>query len=196
MFRRKQPVGAVEVLIVGLGNPGAEYKGTRHNVGFEVVERFADRHRIKLGTLKHGSRYGQGVVGGRHVVVAKPMTFMNRSGGPVLALARHLGVGLDALVVVADELDLPPGRISMKPKGGAAGHNGHRSIIASLGTDEYARIKVGIGKPTSVGTEHVLGRFKPSEKELVEPCLERACDAIEAFIGDGLDRALLVTNSS
>ncbi|MGE0001006.1 MAG: aminoacyl-tRNA hydrolase [Fimbriimonadaceae bacterium] len=194
MFRRK-PSSPPEILVVGLGNPGAEYRGTRHNVGFEVVDRLAERHRIQLRTLKHGSRYGQGEIRGRQVVLAKPMIFMNRSGGPVAQMARTFGLSADQLVVVADELDLDPGRISMKPKGGPAGHNGHRSIIAALGTNEYARIKIGIGKPQSEGADHVLGRFRPQESELVDPCLERACDAIEAFIADGVDRAMVLANS-
>ncbi|MCC6404052.1 MAG: aminoacyl-tRNA hydrolase [Fimbriimonadaceae bacterium] len=194
MFRRK-PTAPPEFLVVGLGNPGSEYRGTRHNVGFEVVDRLAEQHGIRLATLKHGSRYGQGTIGNREVVLAKPVTFMNRSGGPIAQLLRAMGLDASALLVIADELDLEPGRVSMKPKGGAAGHNGHRSIIAAMGTNEYARIRIGIGKPPAAGVEHVLGRFSREESEVIEAVLDRTRQAAELFVTEGLDRAMAFVNS-
>lgn len=193
MFRRKPPAKPA-LLVVGLGNPGGEYRGTRHNVGFEVVDRLAERHRIRLGEARFGAKFGVGAIGGTQVALAKPVSYMNRSGGPVAALLRHFGLAPAQLLVVADELDHEPGTMSMKPKGGAGGHNGHRSVIQALGTNEYARIKIGVGKPDREGAEHVLGKFHPDERAEVERCVARACEAAEAFANDGLDAALRVAN--
>jgi PTH1 family peptidyl-tRNA hydrolase len=182
------------LLVVGLGNPGGEYRGTRHNVGFEVVDRLAERNRIRLSEARFTAKFGVGVVDGAPLALAKPLTFMNRCGPAVAALLRHFGLGPADLLVVADELDHVPGVLSMRPKGGAGGHNGHRSLIQALGTNEYARIKIGVGKPPREGVEHVLGRFHPDERERVEPCIVRACEAAEAFAREGLDAALRVAN--
>jgi PTH1 family peptidyl-tRNA hydrolase len=194
VFRRK-PKPVPTCAVVGLGNPGPEYRGTRHNVGFEAVDRLAERHKIKLGTLQHHARWGVGEAAGRTVLLAKPTTYMNLSGRAVAALLRAYGLGPDGLLVLADEMDLPVGRILMRPKGGAGGHNGHRSILQALGTDEYARIKIGIGKPAGQGADHVLNPFHPDERAEVDRAIDTACDVVEAWLDSGLDRAMQLANT-
>ena len=196
MFRRKPvtPDLPPEWMIVGLGNPGAQYSGTRHNVGFEVVERLADRARIKLDQRKHQAVFGVGRVGEATMLLVKPLTFMNLSGQAVSALARAYSLPPERIVVVTDEMDLPPGRLRMRPHGGAGGHNGHRSIIQSLGTDQYPRIRIGIGKPSSEGREHVLSGFRPEERKLVESGYDVIFDAIEELANTTLARAVTFVN--
>lgn len=198
MFRRKPIVPSVPPswLIVGLGNPGPEYAGTRHNVGFEVVDMLAQRFRIKLDTRRHKAVYGVGLIAGESVVLAKPLTFMNLSGVAVAPLAREFQLAPERVLVVADDLDLDIGRTRMKPKGGAGGHNGHKSLIASLGTGDYPRIRIGIGKGKPGDTiDHVLSRFAPGERELIEDAKERAADGIETMVREGLERALTAINT-
>jgi len=162
MFKKKaQPIAPPEWIVVGLGNPGPEYRGTRHNVGFDVVDLLAERHKIKLDKSKHRSRYGIGVVGDTTVLLVKPLTYMNLSGQAVAPLAREHGIKPERILVVADDLDMKVGRVRLKPKGSAGGHNGHKSLIASLGTQEYPRLKIGIGSVDRTETiDHVLGAFK------------------------------------
>lgn len=197
MFRRKpqEPV-VVEWLIVGLGNPGAEYSGTRHNIGFEVVERLARGAGIKLDKSKHRARYGIGKLAGIGVAIAKPMTFMNLSGQAVAPLLREFRLTAERLLVVADETDLPLGRIRLRGEGGAGGHNGHKSIQGSLGTNQYARIRLGIGRVGKEETvDHVLGRFEPDERLDAERMTNRAVEAIARFLELGLERAMAEINA-
>ncbi len=196
MFRRKPKVVLEpELLLVGLGNPGPEYRGTRHNVGFEVLEQLASAHKIQMKTFRHRSVYGVGEVEARPVALAKPLTYMNLSGGAVVALMRQFGLKPSQILVVSDDMDLELGRIRLKPKGSSGGHNGHRSIIESLRTEEYARLKVGIGKQGQA-IEHVLSRFSPNEREKLEFATSRAVRACEVFVSEGLERAMNVANSS
>lgn len=184
-------------LFVGLGNPGREYEGTRHNVGFEVIERLARRHGIALDQRKHQGVFGKGIVEGTEAVLLRPLTYMNHSGHSVAPIARFFRIPPARIVVVADDLDLPVGRVKARPKGGSAGHNGHKSIAAQLGTQDYPRIRIGIGRVagTSV-TGHVLGRFSPEERALVDEAVERAVEGLERIARDGLERALTWINSS
>lgn len=197
MFRRKskEPTLPPEWLIVGLGNPGPEYHRTRHNVGFDAIDLIAERAGQKLQTRKHQALYGVVTLRGQSVVLAKPMTYMNLSGQAVKALLREYSLSVENVLVITDDLDLSPGVVKMKPHGGAGGHNGHRSIIASLGTDRYPRIKVGIGKGEQ-GRDHVLSRFNPEERKDVDAILKRIADAVEILVTDGLDRALTALNTS
>lgn len=196
MFRRKpaQPTLLPEWLLVGLGNPGAEYAHTRHNVGFDWVDRVATQHRIRLGTRKHRAVYGTGEVNGVPVVLAKPMTFMNLSGQAVAPLLREFGLKPDRLVVITDDLDLEVGRVRMKPHGGHGGHNGHRSIIQALSSDQYARIKIGIGRSGDTTVDHVLSRFNPTERERIDEALARVDRTIDILMSHGLERALTEAN--
>ena len=180
---------------MGLGNPGPEYSGTRHNVGFAAVDLLGDRHRIRLDKSKHRARYGLGMLDDTCVVLVKPLTFMNLSGQAVAPLAREYGIKPDHILVIADELDIPLGKLKMKPKGGPGGHNGHRSLIASLGTQEYPRIRIGIGKVGKGETiDHVLGSFNPEEKVTVGEMLAKTCQICSVLVSQGLDRALGFAN--
>lgn len=185
----KPPPEPPEWLIVGLGNPGPEYRGTRHNVGFEVIDELMDRHRIRLTERRHRALYGAGRVKGVAVVLVKPMTYMNLSGEAVAALAREYRLPVERVLVVADDLDLSTGVVRIRRKGSAGGHRGHASIIASLGSEDYPRIKIGIGKEGEAA-DHVLSRFRRDEIPLVGSALDRAADACEVVVTDGLDEAM------
>ena len=179
-------------MVVGLGNPGREYAATRHNIGFRVVEAFAAAHDIRL--RRHGSdaRAGRGVLGGDDLWVAEPLTFMNRSGAAVQFLLREAGGSVQALVVVHDDLDLAFGRLRFKRRGGAGGHNGVRSIIETLGTDEFLRLKVGIGRPAPGRdpVDYVLEPFAPDEGPGVTAMVETACEALGVALTDDVTTAM------
>ena len=196
MFRRKvRPPISVEWVFVGLGNPGPEYAHTRHNVGFDAIEEFAKKHKIKIDRAKHRARLGIGQVDGVGIALVKPMTFMNLSGQSIAPILREFGVKPDHLIVIADELDFPVGKVRMKPKGGSAGHNGHKSIIHSLGTDEYARLRVGIHSNARNETiDFVLSRFHDEERVDINRSIQKCIDGLEAAIENGIERALNVVN--
>ncbi len=197
MLRRKpqQPQFDVEWVIVGLGNPGPEYARTRHNVGFDVIDAFAARHKIKLDRAKHRARYGIGQVDGVGVALVKPMTYMNLSGQSISPMLRDFKVKPDHLIVIADELDFAVGKVKMRPKGGSAGHNGHKSIIQSLGTDEYARIRIGINSELREETiDFVLSKFHPDERADIDRAIEKCTAGIEAALSGGIERALIAIN--
>lgn len=197
MFRFKRKVGGdsqPEIMIVGLGNPGPEYKGTRHNVGFEVIDLLAERHKVRGSTFKHQARYSIGPIGPVSVILVKPMTFMNLSGKAVAALSRTYKIPPERILVVSDDLDLDTGKTKMKPKGGSGGHNGHKSIIALLHTEEYPRLKIGIGKSEDT-VDHVLTKFQPEEREHIQRAVLRAVDACTEFVSNGLDAAMRVCNA-
>lgn len=192
MFRKRPPEPTLppEWIVVGLGNPGPEYKGTRHNVGFDVIERLAEKHRIKLDRSKHRARYGVGRVGESTVVLVKPLTYMNLSGQAIAPLAKEYSLAPDRILVVADDLDLVVGRLRLKPKGSAGGHNGHKSLIQSLGTQDYPRLKIGIGSVDRSQTiDHVLGAFKGDEREVIARALARATEGVERVLEIGVEKA-------
>lgn len=197
MFRKKPPTPTLppEWLIVGLGNPGPEYKGTRHNIGFELIDRLAERHRIKLDRSKHQARLGTGKVFETSVVLVKPLTYMNLSGRAVAPLMREYGLKPDHVLVLADDTDLPPGRIRLRAEGSAGGHNGHKSLIQTLGTQEYPRLKIGIGRTSKDETiDHVLGTFHPDERGDIDRALKRCEEAIEALFSRGIEAAMNIAN--
>lgn len=199
MFRKKPltPTLPPEWLVVGLGNPGPEYKGTRHNVGFELIDRLAERHKIKLDRSKHQARYGAGTLFETSVVLVKPLTFMNLSGRAVAPLMRDFALKPERVLVVADDTDLAPGRLRLRAEGSAGGHNGHKSLIASLGTQVYPRLKIGIGRTAKDDTiDHVLGPFHPDERPDVEAALKRCELAIEALFRRGLEAAMQEANGA
>lgn len=192
MFRRKtKDVEPSQWLIVGLGNPGPEYRGTRHNVGFAVIDELSERHRIKIDRSRLKARVGSGKVGGIMVTLAKPMTYMNLSGQAIAPLLRDLNLKPDRLIVVADETDLPLGRIRLRARGGPGGHNGHKSIIGSLGTQDYARLRLGIGRVDKSETvDHVLGQFEFDERAIAEEMVRRAAEAVAVVVLEGLEAAM------
>ena len=196
LFRRKPKDSVVpEWIVVGLGNPGGEYRGTRHNLGFEVIDTLADRHKIKLDRGKHNARVGLGKIGETGVLLVKPMTYVNLSGRAVAPLARQYGLKPERVLVVADDLDLRLGRVRLKPGGSAGGHNGHKSLIASLGTSEYPRLKIGIGAASGEPTiDHVLGSFTPIEREVIDAAIGRAADGVEAVVERGVEAGMNLVN--
>jgi peptidyl-tRNA hydrolase, PTH1 family len=182
-----------DLLVVGLGNPGSEYQGTRHNVGAEVVQLLADRHGAKLRKSKERAVVDEVVVGGRRLALAIPLTYMNLSGEAVAPLVRRHGIDdPHRLVIVHDELDLPVGRLKVKLGGGLAGNNGLKSVKAHLHTDDFARVRIGIGKPPgrAEGVEHVLKRPGKRDRTELDIVVAEAADAVEVILSDGVDVAM------
>ncbi len=192
--RKKAPNVTPLVLIVGLGNPGPQYARTRHNVGFEALQALAARHKVRM-EFRNRAQIGVGFMSGTPVALVKPMTFMNLSGQAVAPLAKQYGIPPERILVVADDLDLPVGKVKMKPKGSSGGHNGHKSIIECLRSEDYPRIKVGIGKGGDDAINHVLNRFSPDERALIDSAIARCVEGCESFVTEGLERALTRVNA-
>jgi len=195
-LRRDRRGTPADLLVVGLGNPGAEYAKTRHNVGAEVVELLASRHGAKLRKGKERALADEVTIAGARVALAMPLTYMNDSGGAVRLLARRYGVEPDQVVIVQDELDLPTAALKLKAGGGLAGHNGLRSIKAHLHSDAFLRVRIGVSKPQSKeqGADHVLNKFSKRERTEVDVTVERAADAVEAIARDGIATAMNAYN--
>jgi len=181
-----------DLLVVGLGNPGDEYRGSRHNLGAEVVELLAKRHGGRLRKRKERALVDEVTIDGRRVALVIPLTYVNDSGHAVGALVRRFGVDPEQLVVVHDELDLPVAELKVKSGGGLAGHNGLRSIVAHLHTQDFQRVRIGVGKPVSKerGADHVLNRFSKRERAEVDVTVEQAADAVETIVRDGVGAAM------
>jgi PTH1 family peptidyl-tRNA hydrolase len=187
-------------LIVGLGNPGRVYAGNRHNIGFYCLNDFARRHEIRLDRKQSKARTGSGEVEGISVVLAKPQTFMNLSGQAVGLLVKKFSVSHDDLIVVHDDLDLMPGRVRIRRGGGSGGHKGVASIIDELGSQDFIRLRVGIGRPlcadgTGVFKEEeivdfVLSDFAPDEKEIIDQAVVEASEALRCLLIEGLEAAM------
>ena len=182
-------------LVVGLGNPGREYSGTRHNVGFEVLDRLAKKLDCSFRNKgKFLAEVGEATLGTGKVILAKPQTYMNRSGASVNALANWLKILPGELLVLVDDADLPLGQIRLRLSGGSGGHNGLRSIIESLGgNEEFARLRIGIGRTGPVGediTDHVLGKFPPADRSVAAEMIEEAVEAVECCLREGLTTAM------
>jgi PTH1 family peptidyl-tRNA hydrolase len=193
--RRGTPFSA---LIVGVGNPGREYERSRHNVGFEVVDELARRAGVTLKASRDKSLVAEVHTEFIHYLLAKPMTFVNNSGQAVAPVARRFGVeDLDRIIVVHDELDLVPGVVRVKVGGGLAGHNGLRSITQHLKSQEFVRVRIGVGKPPSKerGGEHVLSKVPVTERALLDEAVVRAADAVEIIVKHGVDTAMQQTNA-
>ena len=183
----------IDAIIVGLGNPGKEYARTRHNVGEETVGIVAGRLGEQLKAGRDKALVAEARMGSKRVVLAFPTTYMNESGQAVGALMRrHRVVDPTQLIIVHDELDLEPGVMKVKVGGGLAGHNGLRSITQHLHTQDYLRVRIGIGKPRSKeqGADHVLSRVPKAERELLDIAVQRAADVVELLVADGVDAAM------
>jgi PTH1 family peptidyl-tRNA hydrolase len=178
-------------LIVGLGNPGPRYAATRHNIGFAVVELLALRLGVKFKAHKSRCEIVETRLGGTPVVLAKPLSYMNESGGPVNAAARFFKVPVERIIVAHDELDLPFGTLRLKRGGGEGGHNGLRSMSSALGSKEYARVRFGIGRPPGRQdpADYVLREFPSADRKELPFLIDRAADATELIVTDGLEAA-------
>lgn len=179
-------------LIVGLGNPGRAYQHNRHNVGFRVVDRLAARHGLTFSRQQNGALVASGSIADRSVVLVKPQKFMNLSGGPVAALVKFYRIPPQRLLVIYDDLDLPLAALRLRPGGGSGGHKGVQHIIERLGTQDFARLRVGIGRPPGRmdPADYVLQDFSAEQWPLVEEALERAADAAEVWLSEGIERAM------
>jgi len=179
-------------LVVGLGNPGPKYDGTRHNVGFAAVDLLAARHGVQW---QAGPRGAEALVGrwrAADVVLAKPLTFMNLSGAAVVPLLQFYKIELADMIVIVDEVQLETGRIRLRPEGSAGGHNGLKSLIAALGTGAFPRLRIGVGRGDTRRnlSDHVLTKFDADERSVVDEAVGRAADASEAFVADGMAVAM------
>ena len=185
-------------LIVGLGNPGRQYRLTRHNVGFMVVDRFCNETNISMQRLQSEAIIGSGVIDMDKIIVAKPQTFMNLSGKSVGALARFYKIPLEQLLVIHDDVDLPFGTIRIRGSGGSGGQKGLKSVIEHLGTEQFARLRIGIGRPPGRmdPVEYVLHEFDPAEQESLYQILSRASQAVESFVRYGLTKTMNQYNGS
>ena len=180
-------------LIVGLGNPGKKYEGTRHNMGFEVIDRLIEEYHVPQGGVKFNAMYGKGTIGDEKVILAKPLSFMNLSGGPVQELVNYFKIDpASHLIIIYDDIDLEPGQLRIRRQGSAGGHNGMKDIIRRLGTENFLRIRVGVGaKPKDWDlADYVLSRFTPSDRKLVEEALDEAAAAAACAVRKGPDAAM------
>lgn len=180
-------------IIIGLGNPGGKYRDQRHNIGFAALDRLADTLDILIEKKKRNALVGQGVFEGHEILLAKPQTYMNRSGESVGPLARYTNTPLDKILVIYDEMDLPFGRIRIRDKGSAGGHNGMRSIISALGGAEFPRLRIGIGRPETDGRtaiDHVLGGFNADEKAQLDVVLDQVISATKIILTRGISDAM------
>jgi PTH1 family peptidyl-tRNA hydrolase len=183
-------------LIAGLGNPGAKFRDTRHNVGFEVLDVLARRQGVAFESAPGEAVMARGRLFGDTVLLVKPLTFVNLSGHAIAELLRYYRVALLDLLVILDEVQLPLGRLRARARGSHGGHNGLKSVASQLGSDEYARLRIGVGRGDERRdlADHVLARFDPEERETVRTAIERAADAAEMFVTDGIEKVMNTFN--
>ncbi|MBN1122025.1 MAG: aminoacyl-tRNA hydrolase [Anaerolineae bacterium] len=181
-----------KTLIAGLGNPGREYKDNRHNVGFQIVDHLAGRHGLNFSRLQNGAFVTTGVIAGCPVVLAKPQQYMNKSGQPVAALQRFYRIPLENILIVYDDLDIPVGSLRLRPGGGAGGHRGMTSLIQHLGSEDFPRLRVGIDRPPGKmdPAAYVLQDFSAEQQPAIESAYDRAVEAIETWLKDGIELAM------
>ena len=181
-------------IIAGLGNPTKEYEGTRHNVGFQVIDKIAEKYNIAVDAKKGRAYVGKGIIEGQKVLLVKPQTYMNLSGESVRSLLDYYKVDEEhELIVIYDDIDLEPGQLRIRKKGSAGGHNGLKSIIQHLGTDQFPRIKVGVGRkphPDYDMADWVLSKFAGEDLKTITEAIRKAADAVECLIQEGPDKAM------
>ncbi len=180
-------------IIVGLGNPDRQYRNTRHNIGFDVIDEIAAKNHITVGEKKHKALIGKGFVGGQKVVLVKPQTYMNLSGESVREVIDFYKIDEESeLIVISDDISLDVGQIRIRKKGSAGGHNGLKNIILHLGHDKFQRIRMGVGeKPQGYDlVDYVLGHFPKEEREIMDESIERGADAAQMMISEGADAAM------
>lgn len=196
MFFSKRP-GPVEWLVVGLGNPGPKYEWTRHNMGFLVIDELAERESIPVQRLKFKALTNTAVIGGRSVLLMKPTTYMNLSGEAVGQAARFYKIPPERVLVISDDAALPQGKLRVRRSGSAGGHNGLKNIIAHLGSDQFPRVKVGVGgkpHPDSDMADWVLSPFTGQDRKAMEEAISRAADAVTLLLDQGVDQAMAKFN--
>lgn len=189
-FRKKAPVSW---LIVGLGNPGARYENTRHNVGFWAIDELSRRSDTAVRKIRFHALTADAVVGSQGVLLMKPTTFMNLSGQAVGEAARFFKIPPDHILILSDDVDLPLGKLRIRKSGSAGGHNGLKNIIQHLGTDQFPRLKLGVGgkpHPDYNMADWVLGQLQGEDKKVMEQAVKRAADAVECLLAEGIDRAM------
>ena len=179
-------------LVAGLGNPGRDYAGTRHNIGFGVIARISDKYNIPLTGKEHKAICGKGMIGGEKVILAQPQTFMNLSGECVRSLVDYYKLESEDIIIAYDDIDLEVGQLRIRSKGSAGGHNGIKNIISHLGTNEFPRVKVGVGGKPEGGdlVRHVLGRFSREDEKVLGEVLDVAVEAVETILSDGVEAAM------
>lgn len=185
-------------LIAGLGNPGKQYEMTRHNIGFHTIDYIADRLGVKVKKLKFKAIFGEGTIGGEKVLLVKPQTYMNLSGESLVEFVRFYKIPIENVIVISDDIDLPAGRIRIRAKGSAGGHNGLKSIIQMLGGDNFARVRIGVGAPVSEDydlADFVLGRFSKDEIPVLEDAIVKADKAVTEIIACNVNSAMNKFNS-
>jgi PTH1 family peptidyl-tRNA hydrolase len=191
MFLKKS--GGVDWLLVGLGNPGDQYENTRHNVGFMVIDELADRANVPVQKLKYRALTNTVTVGGQKVLIMKPITYMNLSGEAVRQAVDFYKVPADHVLVISDDTALAVGRLRIRKGGSAGGHNGLKNIIQQLGTDQFPRVRLGVGEkphPDYDLADWVLGRFQGEDKKAIDAAVKKAADAIECILSQGLDKGM------
>ncbi len=179
-------------LVAGLGNPGRDYAGTRHNIGFGVIARISDKYNIPLTGKEHKAICGKAMIRGEKVILAQPQTFMNLSGECVRSLVDYYKLESEDIIIAYDDIDLEVGQLRIRSKGSAGGHNGIKNIISHLGTNEFPRVKVGVGGKPEGGdlVRHVLGRFSREDEKMIGEVLDVAVEAVETILSDGVEAAM------
>lgn len=193
MFFSRKPAGPVTWLIAGLGNMGDQYEGTRHNVGFDVIDEIADKLDIPIQRLKFKALTNTATLGGEKVLLMKPVTYMNLSGEAIAPAAAFYKVPPDHIIVISDEVALPPGKLRIRPSGSAGGHNGLKSVIAHLHTEDFPRIRVGVGgkpHPDYDMADWVLGKPQGEDRENIDQAVKHAAQAVECYIKEGPGKAM------
>ncbi len=184
-------------LVAGLGNPDKKYEGTRHNIGFETIDLLVHNLGIKLNKIKHKAVLGDCSICGEKVIIAKPQTYMNLSGESIRDIVNFYKIPVENVIIVCDDINLETGRIRIRPKGSDGGHNGLKSIIYQLNSDEFVRIRMGVGAPKNENydlADYVLGKFSKQEIEILTPTANKAVDAIECIIKSGVSQAMNLYN--
>lgn len=177
-------------LVVGLGNPGKEYEGTRHNIGFEAIDYLSDKYNIELNREKFKGVFGEGFIKGKKVILLKPTTYMNLSGESIREVVNFYKISNEEIIVIYDDISLEVGRIRIREKGSHGGHNGIKSIIANLGTDVFPRVKIGVGAPKGNLVSHVLGKFSDEEVEILRESIKASSDATSIIISNNTKEAM------
>jgi len=179
-------------VVIGLGNPGPRYENTRHNVGFDTVDLLSKKHNIDVTKVKHKAIIGDGNIGGHRVLLVKPQTFMNLSGESVREIIEWYKVPVENIIIIYDDIDLPVGKIRIRPKGSAGTHNGMRSVIYQIQSEDFPRIRIGIDKPPQNWdlADFVLSKFSTDERKSVEEAIANAAEAVEVILNSGIDKAM------